>query len=255
MSAVLWHITVSHFNEKARWALDWKGIPYEARAPMPGLHMAVAAWLTRGRGRTFPVLQLDGRTVADSSAIIEMLEEYRPEPPLYPEDPGERRRALELQEHLDAELGPQIRLVAFHELRNDPDALAGFAEKVLPKPIMRSERGRAIGTRMSATFAQLRYRVADDDVAAAARVKVLAALDRIERELEADGGGPYLVGERFSVADLTAASLFMPLAQPPEGPSQLELPPALLEFREPLLDRPGYRWVLETYARDRRPSS
>ena len=44
MSAVahrptLWHIPVSHYNEKVRWALDWKGIEHERRAPPPPLHM------------------------------------------------------------------------------------------------------------------------------------------------------------------------------------------------------------------------
>jgi len=23
----LWHVKISHYNEKARWALDYKGIP------------------------------------------------------------------------------------------------------------------------------------------------------------------------------------------------------------------------------------
>ena len=29
---VLWQFRFSHFNEKARWALDWKGIPHVRRA-------------------------------------------------------------------------------------------------------------------------------------------------------------------------------------------------------------------------------
>jgi hypothetical protein len=29
---VLWHFPISHYNEKARWALDWKGIPHVRRA-------------------------------------------------------------------------------------------------------------------------------------------------------------------------------------------------------------------------------
>jgi len=29
---VLWHFPISHYNEKARWALDWKGIPHLRRA-------------------------------------------------------------------------------------------------------------------------------------------------------------------------------------------------------------------------------
>ena len=37
---VLWHIEISHYNEKARWALDQKGIEHERRAPTPGAHMS-----------------------------------------------------------------------------------------------------------------------------------------------------------------------------------------------------------------------
>ena len=49
MSVVLWHIEISHYNEKARWALDYKGIPYELRTPMPGTHRLAALRLTRGK--------------------------------------------------------------------------------------------------------------------------------------------------------------------------------------------------------------
>ena len=34
---VLWHFTFSHFAEKARWALDFKGVPHVRRALVPGL--------------------------------------------------------------------------------------------------------------------------------------------------------------------------------------------------------------------------
>ena len=95
---VLWHIEISHFNEKARWALAHKGVEHRRRAPTPGGHMIVALWLTRGRNKTFPLLQLDGQAIGDSTAIIAALERRFPDPPLYPEDPAERRRALELEE-------------------------------------------------------------------------------------------------------------------------------------------------------------
>ena len=51
VAVVLWHIEVSHYNEKARWALDYKGIPHELRVPMPGLHGAQRPALTRGKQR------------------------------------------------------------------------------------------------------------------------------------------------------------------------------------------------------------
>lgn len=72
-------------------------VGHERRAPMPGYHIGVALLLTRGRHYTFPVLELDGRRIGDSTAIIAALEERYPQPPLYPSDPAERERALELE--------------------------------------------------------------------------------------------------------------------------------------------------------------
>lgn len=67
----LWHITVSHYSEKARWALDYKGIPYDGRTPLPGAHMAVALWLTRGRHYTLPAIDIDGERIGDSTASLQ----------------------------------------------------------------------------------------------------------------------------------------------------------------------------------------
>ena len=130
---VLWHIEISHYNEKARWALAHKGVEHERRAPTPGAHMVVALWLTRGRHKTFPVLQLDGEGIGDSTAIIAALEERYPDPPLYPEDPDERRRALELEDFFDEELGPHARLLAFHEATKDPAIVERFTVDLLPR--------------------------------------------------------------------------------------------------------------------------
>src|SRR5438128_1627857 len=109
---VLWHLKVSHYNEKARWALDYKRIPHLRRAAIPGRHANIAQRL--GGGRTFPVLELDGETVGDSTLIIEALERRQPDPPLYPADPDERRRALEIEDFFDEELGPHLRLLVVH---------------------------------------------------------------------------------------------------------------------------------------------
>jgi glutathione S-transferase len=101
VSVVLWHIEVSHYNEKVRWALDYKRIAYELRTPQPGMHRLTAARLTRGGHSRLPVLELDGRRIGDSTAIIAALERYKPEPPLYPSDPEDRRRAQELEDTFD----------------------------------------------------------------------------------------------------------------------------------------------------------
>jgi glutathione S-transferase len=250
---ILWHIPVSHYSEKVRWALDHKGIEHERRAPVPGAHIAYALWLTRGAQVTFPVLSVDGRHIGDSTAIIAALEERWPELPLYPEDPGERRRALELEDYFDERLGPQIRRFAWHALRSDRARMEELGHRMLPPAIRENRLARAFGGRFGSGYVTLRFRVADDDAAAAARGDVLAAFERLERELEAGGGG-YLAGDVFSVADLTAAALFYPIVNPPEGPRVIpDGNPELEELFGPLRERSGGRWVAEMFARHRKP--
>jgi glutathione S-transferase len=245
---VLWHIRISHYSEKARWALAHKGIDHERRVTVPGAHMAVALWLTRGRQYTFPVLELEGENVGDSTAIIAALERRFPDPPLYPEDDEERHRALALEDFFDEELGPHIRLVGWHEMTRDPERLTKVVASDLPGPV-RALRGAPAGAaRYATTYTRLRFGVKSEERASLGRSKVLAALDRLEAELN---GNEYLVGDRFTVADLTAAALFYPLVLPPEGPPLGDPPEASERFRAPLKDRPGYKWVEETFRRHR----
>jgi glutathione S-transferase len=50
----LYEIAVSHYSEKARWALDLKQVEYRESFPPPGAHMFLAMWLTRGKTKTLP---------------------------------------------------------------------------------------------------------------------------------------------------------------------------------------------------------
>jgi glutathione S-transferase len=246
---VLWHISISHYNEKARWALDFKRIPHRRRAIPGGFHMAVALALTRGAGYTFPILVLDREVISDSTAIIGALEQRWPEPALYPEDPAERRRALDLEDYFDEELGPPIRLLGWHEMTRDPERLAGLMDQFLPPSAREMRAARELSARFASAFTALRYGVKSEEEAERSGQRVLASLDRLEAEL---GDNEYLVGNRFTIADLTAASLFYPLVLPPEGPDLGAPPEGFQRFRQPLEDRPGYQWVAEIYRRHRR---
>jgi glutathione S-transferase len=116
---VLWHLEISHYNEKARWALDYKGVAHERRAVTPGLQEVRARRLRAGR--TTPILEVNGHAIGDSTRIIEEIERRWPDPPLYPADPDERSRALELEDYFDEQCGPHIRRVLFGDNMPEPE--------------------------------------------------------------------------------------------------------------------------------------
>jgi glutathione S-transferase len=245
----LWHITISHYSEKARWALDYKALPYRLRAPLPGAHIPVALWLTRGRHYTLPVLDLGDARIGDSTAIIAALEQRHPQPALYPRATAQRLRALALEEYFDEELGPYLRRFVFHELRRDPERFAEVGAKAAPRAF---QLMGSPGASYARALIGLRYRARSDEAAETAREKVVAAFDRLEAEL---GAGDYLVGESFTVADLTAAALLYPLVRPPEAYVTIDRMPEPVErLRAQLRERRGYQWVEEMFRRHRRPA-
>ena len=249
MSVILWHIEISHYNEKARWALDYKAIPHERRVPMPGLHGARALVLTRGSQRRLPVIEIDGRRIGDSTAIIAALEEYAPEPPLYPADPQERTRALALEDWFDEQLAPALRRLVWHHALADMDATIAY---LFTRPAPKRERFLRATAPIAKRFVRMDYDVSDA-TAAQARADVVAAMDKLESELQPSG---YLVDDGFTVADLTAAALFTPLIAPPQRPYvPSTIVPSLLGLREELTERPGGQWIFDMYARHRGESA
>lgn len=246
MEPVLWHITISPYSEKVRWALDYKSISYRTRAPVPGSHIPVALWLTRGRQYTFPVIEIEGDRIGDSTAIIADLEERFPDDPLYPAALEDRERALALEEWFDEELGPYVRRFGFHELLQDPDCFAEVGALTAPGAFRHmGSSGQAFARRMIG----MRYRASSDKASELARQKVISGFERLEAEL---GQSDYLVGESFTVADLTAASLFYPVVRPLESYVTIErMPDPVERLREQLRERRGYQWVEEMYRRHR----
>jgi glutathione S-transferase len=240
---VLWQYNFSNFNEKARWALDFKGIPHVRRSLVPGFPRAM---LFSHRG-TLPVLDLEGERLVDSTRIIEALERRHPEPPLYPADPEERRRALEVEDFFDEEVGHEGRRVFFYDLRDDPGYLSAFVTTGRG-PLMR----RWVRTLWPPAMrvAGRRYRFYEADVEEA-RGKLVAALDRIEAETRATG---YHVGSSFTVADLAGAALLYPLAWPAEVQYPYPEPPRTAFF-EKVAAHPAVDWIHEMYRRHRGTSA
>ena len=231
---VLWHIPFSHYSEKARWALDYKGIAHRRR--VLGSNYLIRVWRATGQGK-LPVLWLDGRAIADSTRIIAALEEHHPEPPLYPRDAAARQRALALEDDLDETLGPALRAAVVTPLfRHDPDT----ALRVLTTGMGgKAYSGLRPLLRIFPWFYRFRHKISERNLERD-RAIVAAALDRIAHERQ---GRAYLVGEAFTVADLTAASLLGPLLPEIQYPLRLELPQYLKDYRAVLLRHPAEQWA------------
>lgn len=238
----------SHYNEKVRWALDWKGVPHRRTTVLPGPHGITVGRLT-GQTET-PVVRFADRVVHGSADILDELEKRYPAPPLYPADAEERRRALEIQRRFDDDVGPGVRRALFGVLLPFTAYASGaFAE------------GRS-------AFARAVYRATFPLIGGVMRSKVgldrrgietgLAAtsegLDFVARESERTG---QLVGDRFSVADLVAAALLAPAVQPPDSPMHLPEPrPEPFErWLERWASHPGAAWVLRQYREHRGTSA
>jgi glutathione S-transferase len=245
---LLWHFPISHFNEKVRWALDWKRLPHRRR--VLSWDYLPRTWWATGQPR-LPVLFIDGRPVNDSTAIIAALERLVPDPALYPSDTAARERALALEDFCDERLGHAMRTAIIGPLfYEDPQA----AVQLLTTGM--SEGAHRLISAMLPAFRAYyvrRHGIRRDNLEAA-RADVRSALNRIASEIGPQG---YLVGDRFTVADLTAAAMLSPIVQPAELEYRHQGPlPALMEeYRATIAFHPALRWAAEIYRRHRSTSA
>jgi glutathione S-transferase len=169
------------------------------------------------------------------------LERRFPEPPLLPADPALRERALALAARFDDEVGPAVRLATFFELMSADYASRTFCAG---KPPLARAAYRAAFPLISRVMKRSMH--IDAANAAVARERTREALDFVAKEGAATG---HLVGDAFTIADLTAAALLMPTLDVGEQP-----PPESAAERAWLArwsDHPGVAWVREIYRRHR----
>jgi glutathione S-transferase len=248
-AAVLVTIPFSHYCEKARWGLERGGVAFREDGHAPVLHI-LATRRARAQ-RTVPALVLEDRVIPDSTEILLHADGGRGS--LYPEDPAERAETLALEERFDKELGPHSRRVAYYQVLSDRTLSLDLFDADVPaweRRVMRSlfPLARAL---------MKRHMGIDADGAERSRKRVEAVFDDVAKRL-ADGRR-FLMGDRFTAADLTFASLASPVLIPPEYGARL---PSTESVGGPFRDivqhwraTPAGRWALGIYATERRPAS
>jgi glutathione S-transferase len=233
----------SHFNEKARWTLDLKHVPHERTSLLPGAHLHTVKRLS-GQTST-PVLRLGEETVAGSAQIIERLERDFPEPALYPDDLEERARAVEIVREFDAEVGPAVRLVKFYESLDAVSLVEDFGSD--RSPLVKRLYGASFPILGRVMWRMLKI---SEQAAERDRARIRQAFDFVATQA---GDAGYLVGRRFSVADLTCAALLMPAVCVSEwGGPRVSSTARTTAWLACWADHPGAEWVREIYRRHRR---
>ena len=253
MSAVLRLITIgfSHFCEKARWALDRTALEYSEDDHVPLFHWRAS--FGAGGTRTVPVLVTPGRVLKDSNEILRFADEQlAPERRLFPEEPAMRAEVEALVADFDRGIGPSLRRwLYFHILPERAVALELLTctgtrwERALTRgmfPVMRAMMRR--GMKVDAAGAER------------SRQRVEATLDALDARL-ADGRR-FLVGDRFTAADLSFAALAGLLVGPkergfpvPDGGLQI---PAIAAVSAAVRERPVGRFITRMYAEERPPT-
>lgn len=200
-------IPISHYCEKARWALIRHGIPYREESHLQGFHYPYTYCLSGGK--LVPVLQDGKQVISDSTAILKHLEGYATkETMLYPEDDALRQQVEELEDLFDEQLGVESRRwVYFHYLQHPREML-----KIASQGISSFEK--AMGP---ACFPFLKAFVGN--LLHINEAKVEEGVNRSRQLVQKidsllSDGRKYLVGEQFSAADLSLACMMAPFVLP-----------------------------------------
>jgi glutathione S-transferase len=247
-------IPISHYCEKARWALDRAVVPYRERAHIQALHRS--ATRRAGGGATAPVLVCADGVLADSAEILDWADARIARDPdtreraLYPEAPELAADVRRLEADFNDTLGVHTRRWLYQQLRDRRDLALRYGCAGVPaweRLFLRLGYPAVIG---------LVARVLDVNPASAAEseTEIRATFARVGERL-ADGR-PHLCGERFTAADLTFAALAAPALMPPGYgiplPQPDELPPYTASVVRELRAHPAGEHALAMFARERR---
>jgi glutathione S-transferase len=241
-------IPISHYCEKARWALDRAGLGYREERHIQGIHRVAAR--RAGGGATVPVLVTPEGSIGESHEILVWVDAHvAPERRLFPAEPGARAEVDALCRRLDDGLGPAGRRLIYVHMFRQRELVFAFNDQGVPTwedralrsgwPFLRRFVARALGIVPG---------IEVQDEAA-----VFHELDHVA-ELLSDGR-PYLCGERFGAADLTFAALCAPVIIPPEYGVALPQPDLLQPSTVALVKRarehPAGRFALALFAERR----
>ena len=225
----LYQLHWSHYVEKVRWALDFKGVEWEAVDVDPFSKREMRH--LQCRTTLVPTIHdhATGEMLSESSNIVEYLERVYPTPSLFPGDHAEVKRWMLW---LDSTLGLAARRLAYTQIALEN--LGFLSSLFLPK--LRGPKSRVAGMIIAGVLSK-RFRFRHNQ-ADGAFEQLQGCLSFVAERLRSRA---YLAGEQFTAADLTLAALMCPVTVLPCFTQQAKLK-SLFEWRRKQLrdlHRPG----------------
>jgi glutathione S-transferase len=216
----LYQLHWSHYVEKVRWALDYKGVKWSALDVDPFTkrqmqHLSYKTKLESGSELyTVPAIHdaATGAVVGESSGILGYLEKTYPSPSLYPAEEAERAEVSRWMLWLDSTLGLAGRRLAYTQLALEHPGYLGelFVPHIVKPGDARTLKGKLAGSIIAGVLSRrfrFRHNRADKVFEQVEQCLLLAA-ERLSTRR-------YLVGERFTAADITLAALLRPVTLVP----------------------------------------
>jgi len=238
----------SHFCEKGRWALNHINIEFEPAYLAPGLHIAFAKKHNLP-ATSLPILCMNREMIQGSCRIIDWAERRCADPEKSLTPSSDMVKCSEIEKRLDDRAGVHVRRLYYSE------ALIEYPDRV--RQVFSNDLGFFQKTMLRGMWPVVRNRMI--------KMMDLGPEQRedskriIEEELywlddKLSNGRKYLLGDTFSRADLTAASLLSPIVRPREHPvynDRVKMPPKMLADMEKWNARPSIKWVRDMYSRHR----
>ncbi|MGA2321898.1 MAG: glutathione S-transferase family protein [Solirubrobacteraceae bacterium] len=242
-------IPISHYCEKARWALERMGIAYREERHIQGVHRLAAR--RAGGGSTVPVLVTPDGAIGESRDILAWVDARTPpEQCLLAAEAGAREQVERLCRRFDEELGPSGRRLMYVHMLPQRELMLRFNNWGVPRWEDRAARwGWPLLVRFARRALAISPGIEHDDEAVLWR-----EFDFVAGLLS--DGRRYLSGERFGAADLTFAALSAPALVPPQYGVPLPTPELLAPATAALVNRarehPAGRYALKLFAEHRR---
>ena len=196
MRATVYGIPGSHPVKTGVLMLERKGIEYRL-VQVPSVLCRPVLRAMGFPGPTVPAVKIDGRRLQTTRAIARALEELRPHPPLFPEDPAQRAAVEEAERWGDEVLQPIPRRIAYATLRRDRSGMASFFEG----PMLGMPPRMAVATAAPIVAMGSRINAADDAALRADLGLLPKLLDHVDALLEEGTIG----GEEPNAADFQIA--------------------------------------------------